>query len=936
MAEALGVAASVIAVLQLSARIISACDFYLEARQDMPTIVRSIRIEVNSLRGILEDCDLGGNRSTSELAALPSLQRLAGLDSPIEGCRHTLDELQQLVKCDAASISGSRRKRLSAFFWLLRWPLKEDKARKLLQDVAHYKATISVVQNSQTLVAFSRVEKKTAYIKDNLSDAEKDRILGWLVEVDPSSLHNQACNNYEDGTGSWMLKCPEWRSWLDFKTPLLWFHGIPGSGKTYLMSHLIEQTKQESYGKSKDESGRPVGFVYYYCHHSRNHDETVPLLRWILSQLCRQADYVPHSIRELFREGTLPRATALLECLGDMLEGFRSVRIFIDALDESTKPRTGLLASLKSIATEARFQKIGLVVASREHEDIKQSFRGIASAVSMSNQMVTADIKLYVRNKLEKTWEFNHWPGTLLNEVETTIATKAQGMFRYAACQIEAIRPLPTSREVERALEILPDTLDETYERVLAAVPPQCRRFTRNILMLLCAPRLGVHEIELFFGNPQTLVEAAILAPGTESSSQGTILFNERVMKETLGCLISVPDPPETFSFDVIGYPTFRDIRIAHFTVKEYLLSDRIASGPMSYFAVSLDECGTALLDTSLSKVLDFAGSPSPMTLSLAIALMMIRNCEFWEEFLKRPNSKALRKKLYTAVDPWEPHYNTIQRAQPSRFLQEHIRRYYGQSDDFLVDFVEIPKRRWTGLFLNILATGCDIIDVFIQDHEGFDCEEFLKDTCTLSHYCSIDFGSQDVITPLDILSSVPWSLYLDRLLDHVSIEPTTLMFGILIKEHYVHYPVGSASIYRLEPLLGAEFDYDARSYRVTPLQMAAFSYWHGWIKFLLEHGADPNYTGNPEGRVPFEKVVFIRKTKSGSDTTGFSPGFVGMRPLSILRRRMECMREPYGYPKKCKKILLRYGADEGGVAADGWVGDPQVDWKAQGPVEES
>ncbi|RYP93233.1 hypothetical protein DL770_000608 [Monosporascus sp. CRB-9-2] len=905
MAEALGVAASVIAVLQLSGRIISACDFYLEARQDMPTIVKSIRIEANSLRGILDDFDLGENRSTSELASLPSLQRLAGPDSPIEGCRHTLEELQELVKCDAASISGSKRKRLSAFFWLLRWPLKEDKARKLLQDVAHYKATINVVLNSQTLVAVSCIEKKAAYIEDNLSGAEKDRILGWLVEVDPSSLHNQACNNYEDDTGSWMLKCPEWRSWLQFKIPLLWIHGIPGAGKTFLMSHLIEKTKQDSYGKSKDDSGPPVGFVYYYCHHSRNHDETVPLLRWILSQLCRQADYVPHSIRELFREGTLPRATTLLECLGDILERFRSVRIFIDALDESTEPRTVLLASLKSIATEARFQKIRLVVSSREYEDIKQSLRGIASAISMSNEMVTADIQLYVRNKLEKTWEFNHWPGTLLDDVETTISTKAKGMFRYAACQIEAIRPLPTSREVERALETLPDTLDETYERPEDYTP---------------------QEIDLFFANPQALVEAALFAPGTESSSQGTILFNERVMKEILGCLILVPDTLQTIPFH------FNTIRIAHFTVKEYLFSDRIVSGSMSYFAVSLDECGTTLLNTFYSKVLDFAASSSPMTLFLAIALLLISRGELWKELLKRPNSKALRKKFYRVADPWEPHYNTIRRAQTtaSLFLREYIPEAL-KSKGRLIPFVEIPKRRWTGLFLNILATPCDITEVFIEDHEGFDYEEFLKDTCIISHYHQIKFDSQDVITPLDFLSSVPWSLSLQRLLDHVSIEPTTFMFSLLNKEHGWYRP---QDLHELKPLLGAEFDYDARSYRVTPLQVAVFSYRFDWAKFLLKHGADYNYTGNPEGRLPFEKVLFIRKAEESFDWDGrgFAPGFVGMRPLSILRRRMEDPKAAAGNPYECKELLLSYGADEGGVAADGWVGDPKVDWKAQGP----
>ncbi|RYP41359.1 hypothetical protein DL769_011567 [Monosporascus sp. CRB-8-3] len=248
---------------------------------------------------------------------------------------------------------------------------------------------------------------------------------------------------------------------------------------------------------------------------------TVPLLRWILSQLCRQADYVPHSIRELVREGPCQGLRALLKCLGDMLERFRSVRKFFDALDERTKPRTVLLASLKSIATEAIFERIRLVVASREYEDIKQSLRGIAQ-------------------------HHQH---------------------------IEAIRPPPTSPEVERALETFPDTLDETYKR---------KEFH--------------HEIwhNFFSRNPQVLVEAAPSAPGTGSSSQWNILFNESVMQETLGCLISVPNPPETFSSTVTGRPKFNTIQIAQFTVKEYFLSDRISSGPHVILWVSPDECCTA------------------------------------------------------------------------------------------------------------------------------------------------------------------------------------------------------------------------------------------------------------------------------------------------------------------------------------------------------
>ncbi|RYO93775.1 hypothetical protein DL762_000980 [Monosporascus cannonballus] len=374
--------------------------------------------------------------------------------------------------------------------------------------------------------------------------------------------------------------------------------------------------------------------------------------------------------------------------------------------------------------------------------------------------------------------------------------------------------------------------------------------------------------------------------------------------------------------------PKLATVQIAHFTVKEYPLSDRIASAAMPYFALSLDECGTALLDTCFSKVLDFAASPCLMALFLAIALMVIRDVEAWGEFLQRPGSKALREKFYRAVDPWGPNYNTIQQVQPvvSSFLREYIPGL-GQRTDYLIPYVEIPKLRWTGLFLNVLTNGQRMTDAFIRDHEGFDCEEFLKDMFIPRHYHAIEF-SQDAITPLDFLSSVSWSSGLHHLLDHVSIDPIILMFGMLNggPQWLTLRPTNE-----LKPLLAAGFDYDARSYRVTPLQMAVFGFKHRWVRFLLEHGADPNYTDNPEGRVPFEKVLFIRKNGGRvGDGRGFALGFVGLRPLSILRR---CLESPGASPwgvGDCKTILLSYGAEEGGVAADGWYGDPGVKWEAQ------
>ncbi len=77
----------------------------------------------------------------------------------------------------------------------------------------------------------------------------------------------------------------EWHGWLeiDGHDRLLWLHGIPGAGKTVLASFAIEQLKEIC----SHEVG--LGCAYYYCHYSHKQDEAAPLLRWAVSQLCRQA-----------------------------------------------------------------------------------------------------------------------------------------------------------------------------------------------------------------------------------------------------------------------------------------------------------------------------------------------------------------------------------------------------------------------------------------------------------------------------------------------------------------------------------------------------------------------------------------------------------------------------------------------------------------------
>lgn len=171
-----------------------------------------------------------------------------------------------------------------------------------------------------------------------------------------------------------------------------------------------------------------VASVYYYCYFVRNQDETDPLLGWIVSQLCRRAGKMPHNLRSIYETGIHPTDVELLEGLADILDSFTYAYVVIDALDESKEPYKKLLTTLEKIATEPRFNKIQLLVTSRDIGDIRWALSDFSASVAMQLNEVQGDIRTHVKNLLWTDRRFLRWPEKLRCDVEERLAVGAEGM----------------------------------------------------------------------------------------------------------------------------------------------------------------------------------------------------------------------------------------------------------------------------------------------------------------------------------------------------------------------------------------------------------------------------------------------------------------------------------------------------------------------------
>lgn len=131
--------------------------------------------------------------------------------------------------------------------------------------------------------------------------------------------------------------------------------------------------------------------------------------------------------------------------------------------------------------------------------------------------------------------------------------------MRGVFCQLEALEKCATRKDLEKVLESLPQTLDETYEQILRNIAPENQKYVTSAIHWIAFSIRPLHLIEL--------ATAATIDPHTDLP----IHVDDHIPPEWLF---------EILSGLVIMTEYRRDpaVGFAHFSVQEYLISDRIPS----------------------------------------------------------------------------------------------------------------------------------------------------------------------------------------------------------------------------------------------------------------------------------------------------------------------------------------------------------------------
>ncbi|KAH8987658.1 ankyrin repeat-containing domain protein [Lactarius hatsudake] len=513
------------------------------------------------------------------------------------------------------------------------------------------------------------------------------KLKGWLSPPDPSTNYNIGLRDLHKETATWFLEGRIFQEWYSMGS-LLWIHGKPGSGKSIICSAIIQRIV------SLCDDGRASVAYFYFDFRDDNKKHLHDLLPSLLFQFAAHSVPCCDLISRIYSthgKGTQkPSDEVLINCLTNVLSAMTQdpIYIIVDALDECPNtsgvrpPRERVLSLIKDLIN-LRLPNVHICVTSRPEIDIRIRLEPLTSLrVSLHDQTGhKKDIAKYINSEVDVVASDKKWREDDKELVIMMLSEKADGMFRWVYCQLEMLRLCFPSR-VRQFVNELPDSLDETYERVLKGIPRMNRSHVHCLLQCLTVAVRPLRVDEL----------AAILT------------FDARQMedqeKEVLSACPSLITIVDSYHFGVQR----RVVQFSHFSVKEFLTSDRLATSKedISHYHIHPDAAHTTLARVSLDVLLrldDRVNSSNANNISLVEYA-----AEHWVSHAQVGSvSSSVLDEMKTLFDSDKPHFAAWRR------IYDIDRPLYSPSQS-LSDTA-------TPLYYSALCGFYDIADHLVKKH---------------------------------------------------------------------------------------------------------------------------------------------------------------------------------------------------------------------------
>ena len=321
-------------------------------------------------------------------------------------------------------------------------------------------------------------------------------VFRWLSAAEDQQeehLH-RISDNRQPETCDWILKDPRMQPWIedDSGDAILWMNGIPGAGKSFLCSLIIENLQSQQH----------LSTLYFFCSHQSCSETTCAvMLRTLAIQLLQQnSDMAPLVHQAYLQKGSNRSSPIIKNLLIKLLPTSKVARIVVDGIDEmSHATQQELIKSLVEIQKSVD-PSCKLLVSTRDEPHIQKSL-GTKNHLNLGGKTVES-IGLFIKDRMKGLQELSPAiDAELVSLAEKQLKEKAKGMFLYVRLVTDMLKDQMSDFEFENAINQLPEGLDEAYGRILSRIeslrPAQLRQRAFSILYWVCAARRPIllHEV---------------------------------------------------------------------------------------------------------------------------------------------------------------------------------------------------------------------------------------------------------------------------------------------------------------------------------------------------------------------------------------------------------------------------------------------------------
>ncbi|KAF5535036.1 hypothetical protein FNAPI_12200, partial [Fusarium napiforme] len=408
---------------------------------------------------------------------------------PLDSTFSTLEE--RLSDCDVLVDKEVQLYQLRLILQRRRGDVNELEANNIRSSDALHELSEAI----DTLVKSVKAEKKgeerhigtrgpgTSYVLiliSMLADAVRNDIRQWINPPEFMSRYESIIDEIEDATTEWLFQKDQYKNWESFEgddqegseSKVLWIHGKPGSGKSFLSASVIDLLKTSA----RSDKQTAVLFFHFNADDPTS-DAISAAYRSILAQLFQQysnsrsmIDRLSFSMADSHGQKTASpfEVVDLLDLCLRTFEG--RCFIILDAIDEC-RDHGRSLSELLSTISHCRFAK--LLLFSRPTVAFLNEWVPPHGRLPIGDEN-SSDIRQYLERRIESFIQRDYLPASVQKErLLHHLTLGADGMFLWAHLMIKYLDTDAMDQE-GRLLAIfeitMPDDLERMYSRILQRI----------------------------------------------------------------------------------------------------------------------------------------------------------------------------------------------------------------------------------------------------------------------------------------------------------------------------------------------------------------------------------------------------------------------------------------------------------------------------------